>query len=96
MNKYQQLQRESQEQKDEHELQAQSEVAELQLGMDISETKLALSKAKQKLQKQLQAKTFSSKLVIAAQLEVEEFEAGLKRLKDLQTEFFTQLPEGQK
>lgn len=93
MTKYEKLQSQTGEQLKEHESRAQRERAELQLQMDISETKLELSNAKERLQKEFLSKIFSSKKIIAAQLEVEELELGLKRLEYLKTDLFTDLDD---
>jgi hypothetical protein len=79
--------------KKERELVAQSQRAALQLEQDLLETRLAIDTAKEKLASQLSAVPFESKKIIAAQLEVEEFELGLERLNKLKTDLFTEIDE---
>lgn len=64
------------------------EQAELSIQSDISATKLSLSNAKKVLLKTMTSTTFSSQNVINAQLEVEKYEEGLKRLEQLRADLF--------
>lgn len=62
--------------------------AKLQLQADILKTEQLISEGEAKLKLAKQTYPFDSKHIIDCQLELEAYQEGLKRLKELETELF--------
>ena len=62
--------------------------AKLQLQADILKTEQLISEGEAKLKLAKQTYPFESDRILDAQLELEAFQEGLKRLKELETELF--------
>ena len=62
--------------------------AKLQLQADILKTEQLISEGEAKLKLAKQTYPFDSNRIIGSQLELEAYQEGLKRLKDLETELF--------
>ena len=62
--------------------------AKLQLQADILKTEQLISDGEAKLKLAKQTYPFNSEYIIDSQLELEAYQEGLKRLKELETELF--------
>jgi hypothetical protein len=62
--------------------------AKLQLQADILKTEQLISEGEAKLKLAKQTYPFDSERIIDSQLELEAYQEGLKRLKELETELF--------
>jgi len=62
--------------------------AKLQLQADILKTEQLISEGEAKLKLAKQTYPFDSNRIIGSQLELEAYQEGLKRLKELETELF--------
>ena len=62
--------------------------AKLQLQADILKTEQLISEGEAKLKLAKQTYPFNSERIIDSQLELEAYQEGLKRLKELETELF--------
>ena len=62
--------------------------AKLQLQADILKTEQLISEVEAKLKLAKQTYPFNSERIIDSQLELEAYQEGLKRLKELETELF--------
>ena len=63
--------------------------AKLQLQADILSTEQLISEGEAKLKLAKQTYPFNSECIINSQLELEAYQEGLKRLKELETELFS-------
>lgn len=63
--------------------------AKLQLQADILKTEQLISEGEAKLKLAKQTYPFDSERIIDSQLELEAYQEGLKRLKELETELFS-------
>ncbi len=63
--------------------------AKLQLQADILKTEQLISEGEVKLKLAKQTYPFDSERIIDSQLELEAYQEGLKRLKELETELFS-------
>lgn len=63
--------------------------AKLQLQADILKTEQLISEGEAKLKLAKQTYPFNSEHIIDSQLELEAYQEGLKRLKELETELFS-------
>ena len=63
--------------------------AKLQLQADILKTEQLISEGEAKLKLAKQTYPFNSERIIDSQLELEAYQEGLKRLKELETELFS-------
>lgn len=89
-NRYQELRSRSHYQVEAEILGFQVEESQQQIDGDILATKRSLATARQELIKAESAYPFNSKNVVEAELKIEGYEAGLKRLEAIKTRLFTE------
>ena len=87
-NRYQELRSRSKDQVESELLEFQVEESKQQIDGDILATKRSLASAKQDLVKSESAYPFNSKNVVEAELKIEGYEAGLKRLEEIKARLF--------
>jgi hypothetical protein len=87
-NRYHELRTRSSQQVEEEQLEFQVEESKQQIEGDLLATKRSLAAAKQELIKAESAYPFNSKTVVEAELKIEGYEAGLKRLEAIKDRLF--------
>lgn len=70
-----------------------AEEASHQMDQDITATKRKLATAKKNLTDAERAYPFSSKTIVDAEMEIEGYELGLKKLESIKKRLFTEVPE---
>lgn len=95
MNKYELNLRKSPDQLEEEQIGFKAREAKQQIEGDILETEKSLSKARIELSQAESSYPFNSEKVVKAELKIEGFEAGLKRLEAIKKRLFEETEQKQ-